>query len=92
MFTKNKISQSMIDAVNSVISEEKKRMLLEPELDETGFHKAAHAAKKANQTHFEVGKKVRQTIKDIGGTMPENLPVADSIKRIENKNITQGKK
>jgi DNA-damage-inducible protein D len=40
---------------------------------------------KANETHFEVGKKVRQTIKEIGGTMPENLPVADSIKRLENK-------
>ena len=40
---------------------------------------------KANQTHFEVGKKVRQTIKDLGGTMPENLPVAESIKKLENK-------
>ena len=27
---------------------------------------------KANQTHLEVGRKVRQTIKEIGGTMPEN--------------------
>ena len=40
---------------------------------------------KANQTHFEVGKKVRQTIKDLGGTMPENLPVAGSIKKLGNK-------
>ena len=40
---------------------------------------------KANETHFEVGKKVRQTIKELGGTMPENLPVADSIKKIEKK-------
>lgn len=39
----------------------------------------------ANQTHYEVGKKVRQTIKEIGGTMPENLPVADSIKKVESK-------
>ncbi len=29
---------------------------------------------KANQTHFEVGEKVRKTIQDIGGTMPEDLP------------------
>ena len=35
----------------------------------------------ANQTHFEVGKKVRQTIKELGGTMPENLPTADSINK-----------
>lgn len=37
----------------------------------------------ANRTHFEVGAKVRQTIEELGGTMPENLPVADSIKKIE---------
>ena len=38
---------------------------------------------KANQTHYEVGKKVRKTIQELGGTMPENLPAADSIKKIE---------
>lgn len=38
----------------------------------------------ANQTHYEVGKKVRQTIKDLGGTMPENLPTPEvSIKSLE---------
>lgn len=40
---------------------------------------------KANQTHFEVGSKVRKTIDELGGTMPENLPAADSIKKIEKK-------
>lgn len=40
---------------------------------------------KANQTHYEVGKKVRQTIEELGGTMPENLPTADSIRKIESK-------
>jgi DNA-damage-inducible protein D len=39
----------------------------------------------ANQTHLEVGKKVRKTIEEIGGTMPENLPVADSIKKLDKK-------
>ena len=39
----------------------------------------------ANKVHREVGAKVRQTIKDIGGTMPENLPTAESIKRLETK-------
>ena len=39
----------------------------------------------ANRTHHEVGAKVRQTIKEIGGTMPEDLPVAESIKKIETK-------
>jgi len=39
----------------------------------------------ANRTHFEVGKKVRETIQELGGTMPENLPTPDSIKRLESK-------
>jgi DNA-damage-inducible protein D len=39
----------------------------------------------ANRTHHEVGAKVRQTIEDLGGTMPENLPVAENIKKIETK-------
>lgn len=38
----------------------------------------------ANNTHYEVGKKVRQTIKELGGTMPEDLPTPPkSIKQIE---------
>ena len=40
---------------------------------------------KANKTHYDVGKKVRQTIKELGGTMPEDLPVAESIKSVEAK-------
>lgn len=41
---------------------------------------------KANQTHFEVGAKVRQTIKELGGTMPEELPVPEkSVKKLERK-------
>lgn len=31
----------------------------------------------ANQTHCEVRRKVRQTIKDLGGTMPEGLPTPE---------------
>lgn len=39
---------------------------------------------RANQTHYEVGKKVRQTIADLGGTMPEALPTPEaSIKQLE---------
>jgi hypothetical protein len=39
----------------------------------------------ANRTHREVGAKVRQTIRELGGTMPEELPVVESIKKIETK-------
>lgn len=37
---------------------------------------------KANETHFEVGQKVRKTIHELGGEMPESLPNAESVKKI----------
>ena len=38
----------------------------------------------ANQTHYCVGKEVRETIKRLGGTMPEDLPTPEkSIKQLE---------
>jgi DNA-damage-inducible protein D len=40
---------------------------------------------KANRAHHEVGAKVRQTIKELGGTMPEDLSPAPSIKQLESK-------
>lgn len=40
----------------------------------------------ANQTHYNVGKKVRQTISDLGGTMPEHLPAPEkSVRQLENE-------
>ncbi len=46
----------------------------------------------ANETHYAVGKKVRQTIAELGGTMPENLPTpkisAKKLKRERKKAIT----
>ena len=47
---------------------------------------------KSNIIHYEVGKKVRDTIKELGGTMPENMPTPKkSIKEIE-KNYQKKKK
>ena len=43
----------------------------------------------ANRTHHDVGVKVRQTIQELGGTMPEELPVAESIRKIEAKQRKQ---
>ena len=38
----------------------------------------------ANSVHYEVGKKVRNTIKELGGTMPEDLPTPKtSLKELE---------
>ncbi len=40
----------------------------------------------ANQTHYQVGKKVRETIEELGGTMPEDLPTPDtSVKKLESE-------
>ena len=44
----------------------------------------------ANRIHNEVGRKVRKTIHELGGTMPENLPVAESIKKVESREKKQG--
>ena len=45
---------------------------------------------KANETHFEVGKEIRNTIKKLGGTMPENLPTPDkSLKELERETKSQ---
>jgi DNA-damage-inducible protein D len=39
----------------------------------------------ANLAHYEVGKKVRQAIKEIGGTMPESLPAAENIVKVSKR-------
>lgn len=39
----------------------------------------------ANKAHLAVGAEVRQTIKNLGGTMPEDLPASDSIKKAEKR-------
>ncbi len=41
----------------------------------------------ATDTHYRVGKAIRKTIKELGGTMPEDLPTPKkSIKEIEQDN------
>jgi DNA-damage-inducible protein D len=37
----------------------------------------------ANQVHYQAGVVVRRAISELGGTMPEDLPVAGSIKKLE---------
>ncbi len=39
----------------------------------------------ANNSHLEVGQRVRQAIKYIGGTMPESLLTAEDIKKVERR-------
>jgi len=43
----------------------------------------AYATDAANQSHYDVGRKVCQTIAELGGTMPERLPTpSDSIQQV----------
>jgi len=39
----------------------------------------------ASRIHEAVGRTVRRTIHELGGTMPENLPAAEHIKKIEKR-------
>lgn len=39
-------------------------------------------ASAAGQAHYEVGTKVRQAIQDLGGILPEDLPVAEDVKKV----------
>jgi DNA-damage-inducible protein D len=47
---------------------------------------------KAIDTHYDVGKKVRQAIENIGGAMPEKLPAVPSIRKVISDQEKQGKK
>lgn len=44
-----------------------------------------HNQSQAIQTHEQVGKEVRDAIKRIGGTLPENIPAAEHIKEVEKR-------
>ena len=39
----------------------------------------------ANVAHFAVGRKVRETIQDLGGSMPEDLPIAEGIQKVRTR-------
>jgi len=41
---------------------------------------------------LKLGKKFRDTIKKLGGTMPEELPATDSIRKVEKRLKSEAKK
>jgi len=93
MFTKSLVPQSLVDATKAIMeADEKKKMLLEPELDETGFHKAAHAAKRAGQSHFEFqGKKYPVTAKPHAeGMVPVEKIQGQIAKKKDDKAAASG--
>jgi DNA-damage-inducible protein D len=78
-----KKSQHILDHMGS--TELAANLFRATQTDEKLRRENIRGKQKANEIHYEVGKKVRKTIKDIGGTMPENLPAVGSIKKIESK-------
>ena len=46
---------------------------------------AIQGQQRAIDTHHQVGKEVRDAIRRIGGTMPENLPPAEDIKQVRKR-------
>ena len=77
-----KKSQKILDHMGS--TELAANLFRATQTDEKIRRENIHGKHAANEAHFEVGQKVRQTIAELGGTMPENLPTPKkSIAQIE---------
>lgn len=77
-----KKSQKVLDHMGS--TEMAANLFRATQTDEKLRRDRVRGKTQANQTHFAVGQKVRQTIRELGGTMPENLPTPEaSIRQIE---------
>ncbi len=78
--------QQILDHMNS--TELAANLFRATQTDEKLRRENIKGKEKANQTHYEVGAKVRQTIKELGGTMPEDLPTPEkSVKQIEKEKM-----
>lgn len=77
-----KSSQKILDHMGS--TELAANLFRATQTDEKLRRENIQGKENAYETHFEVGQKVRQTIKELGGTMPEDLPTPKkSIAQIE---------
>lgn len=75
-------SQSILDHMGS--TEMAANLFRATQTEEKLRRENIHGKANANQTHYVVGAKVRKTIEELGGTMPEELPTPEkSIKQIE---------
>jgi hypothetical protein len=73
--------------VDTLKGPKKKELINDAEMDETGFHKAAHAAKRANQSHFEFqGKKYPVTAKSHTEAIEED---GDCVTKPQAKDIAK---
>ena len=88
-----KKSQKILDHMNA--SELAAKLFRATQTEEKLRRDHIKGKTQANQAHFEVGRKVRQTIAELGGTMPEEQPTPEkSIQQLEKaqKQLTTGKK
>lgn len=86
-----KKSQKIIDHMGS--TELAANLFRATQAEEKLRRDGVQGKQQANKTHFEVGQKVRETIRDLGGTMPENLPTpAQGIKQLESTQQKIGNK
>jgi len=77
-----KKSQNILDHMGS--TELAANLFRATQTDEKLRRERTRGKQAANDTHYKVGRKVRQTIKELGGTMPEVLPTPDkSIQQLE---------
>jgi DNA-damage-inducible protein D len=77
-----KKSQKILDHMGS--TELAANLFRATQTDEKLRRERVKGKSRANRTHYEVGSKVRQTIRELGGTMPEDLPNPEkSIQQIE---------
>lgn len=72
--------EDLLDCINptELAANEFRVTQTEDKLKREGFA----GEQRAIETHFAVGKKVRKTIEELGGIMPEDLPAAPSIKKL----------
>lgn len=83
---KLKTSQKILDHMGS--TELAANLFRATQTEEKLRREKVRGKQHANQTHLDVGKKVRQTIKDLGGAMPEQLPAPS----VSTKKLEQSKK
>ncbi|MGV8815355.1 MAG: DNA damage-inducible protein D [Gelidibacter sp.] len=73
-------SQQIVDHMGS--TELAANLFRATQADEKLRRENIQGKQNANKAHFEVGKKVRKTIEELGGTMP-HIPAVESVKIIE---------
>lgn len=78
-----KKSEKILDHIGS--TELAANLLRPTQTEEKIRREDIQGKREANKTHFEVGAKVRQTIQELGGTMSEDLPVHEDVKKIEHR-------